>query len=155
MTYPEWESSVPDEIRADALWSVKAYRLALFIGDLSWYDATTLLDDKRTVSLSDQLYRSVGSISANIAEGYSRGTGKDRARFYQYALGSAREARDWYYKGRHVLKQEVVQHRIALSVHIIRLLLTMIPQQRGDVVSEAESEYAVDMQDLLENVPLP
>jgi four helix bundle protein len=52
------------------------------------------------LGLSDQLYEAVGSVSANLAEGYSRGTGKDRARFYEYALGSARESRDWYFKAR-------------------------------------------------------
>ncbi len=47
---------------------------------------------------ADSLWKmTVGSIRANIAEGYSRGTGKDRARFYEYALGSARESRDWYF----------------------------------------------------------
>ena len=57
------------------------------------------MQDRRTIGLADQLYRSLGSIGANLAEGYSRGTGKDRAHFYEYALGSARESRDWYYIG--------------------------------------------------------
>ncbi len=103
MDYEEWERTVPEEIKCDSVWKIKAYRLALFAADLSWEDVTRLAQDRRTVALSDQLYRSIGSISANIAEGYSRGTGKDRARFYEYALGSTRESRDWYYKGRHVL----------------------------------------------------
>ena len=60
----------------------------------------TITEDSRTRSLSDQLYRSVGSVSASIAEGYSKGAGKDGARFYEYALGPAREARDWYFKAR-------------------------------------------------------
>jgi four helix bundle protein len=103
MTFEEWEPSVPESIRADALWKVTVYRLALFLADLSWSDATQLAQDRRTRTLSDQLYRAVGSIGANLAEGYSRGGNKDRARFYEYALGSAREARDWYFKSRHIL----------------------------------------------------
>jgi len=117
-------------LKNDPLWSVAAYRKGLFVGDLSWPDATKAVADRRTVSLSDQLCRAVGSISANIAEGYSRGSGKDRCRFYEYALGSSRESRDWYYKARHVLGEQVVNHRCELLAEITRLLLTMIPDQR-------------------------
>jgi four helix bundle protein len=122
--------------------------------------------DKRTLDLSDQLYRALGSISANLAEGYSRGTGKDRARFYEYALGSARESRDWYYKDRHVLGEIVTRHRLSLLTQIIRLLLTMIPQQRGRILREQPVSYQTDpdkepavnqgtLNTLLQNVPLP
>src|SRR5438132_9377859 len=103
MNFQEWEQTVPDAIRGDSLWKAKVYRLALFAAEIGWQDATKLMGDKRTRSLSDQLYRSLGSISANVAEGYSRGTSKERAHFYEYALGSAREARDWYYKACHIL----------------------------------------------------
>lgn len=141
MDYSEWEKEVPQEIKADSLWRVTAYRLALFLAEMGWFDATKLMQDRRTISLSDQLYRALGSISANISEGYSRGTGKDRARFYEYALGSSREARGWYLNGRHVLGEAVVQHRIQLCAEIIKLLLTMIPQQRGYVVHENAATY--------------
>ncbi len=100
MNYEDWLKNAPKDITKDVLWSVTAYRYALFLSDLCWFDVTKLMRDKRTLDLSDQLYRAVGSISANIAEGYSRSTGKDRARFYEYALGSSRESRDWYYKAR-------------------------------------------------------
>jgi four helix bundle protein len=66
----------------------------LFPSDLGWWDTARLVRERRTIGLYDQLYRALGSISANAAEGYSRGTGKDRARFYEYALGSVRENRD-------------------------------------------------------------
>ena len=131
MSFDEWEKSAPETFKPDTLWKVKAYRLALYLSDLCWKDVTALLKDKRTVSLSDQLYRAVGSVSANLAEGYSRSTGKDRALFYQYALGSVRESRDWYYKARFVLGDEIFQHRVQIITEILRLLLTMIPQQRG------------------------
>lgn len=134
--YEEWESSVPAEITGDSLWKMEAYRLALFVADLGWHDVTRLTRDKRTVGLSDQLYRALGSISANLAEGYSRRTGKDRARFYEYALGSARESRDWYYKGRHMLGEQVTSHRLDLLTQINRLLLTMVPQQRAHALRE-------------------
>jgi four helix bundle protein len=128
MTYEEWEAGVPEVIRGDSLWKMTAYRLALFATEVGWHDVTRLMRDRRTLGLADQLYRALGSIGANLAEGYSRGTGKDRARFYEYALGSARESRDWYYKARHVLEEAVVGHRLQLLSRITQLLLVTIPQ---------------------------
>ena len=154
MNYEEWENSVPAEITGDSLWKMEAYRLGLFVADVGWHDATKLMGDKRTLELSDQLYRSLGSISANLAEGYSRGTGRDRARFYEYALGSARESRDWYYKGRHILGPAVTAHRLSLLTQIIRLLLTMVPQQRQEILRETSHTYKMENTDpVLRNVP--
>jgi len=94
MTFESWKEQVPADIQDDPLWGMRVYQLSLFASDVSWRDAGTLREEERTQPVADQLYRAVGSIGANIAEGYSRGTGKDRARFYEYALGSARESRD-------------------------------------------------------------
>jgi len=142
--YDDWLKDVPDTITGDSLWKMKAYRLSLFIADIGWYDVTKLMKDRRTLKLSDQLYRSLGSIGANLAEGYSRGTGKDRARFYEYSLGSARESRDWFYKGRHILGEKVTQHRLLLTTQILRLLLTMVPQQRGRILREEQGSYQTE-----------
>ncbi len=144
MKYQEWEEVVPQDIKSDSLWKVEAYRLALFATDLGWQDVTQLRGDARTRSLSDQLYRALGSVSANIAEGYSRGTGKDRAHFYEYALGSARESRDWYYKARHILSETIVTHKFRLLSQIIRLLLVMVENQRGRTIREETVEYSID-----------
>ncbi len=114
MRFVDWLETVPESIQQDSLWKMKVYRHALFAADVAWDDVSKLAKDARTRSLTDQLYRSVGSVSANIAEGYSRSSSKGRARFYEYALGSAREARDWYYKTRHVLGQKIVEQRLAL-----------------------------------------
>lgn len=169
MNYEEWTTSVPAEITSDTLWKMEAYRLALFAGDLGWFDSVKLTKDRRLLGLADQLYRALGSISANLAEGYSRGTGKDRARFYEYALGSARESRYWYYKARHVLGEEVTTHRLRFLTQIIRLLLTMVPQQRGRILRETSFRYQTgldhallettdgkeSLNTLLQDVPLP
>ncbi len=141
MDYQQWEATVPEEIRSDSLWKMAAYRLALFLGDLGWHDVVKLARDRRMLALSDQLYRALGSISANLAEGYSRGTGSDRARFYEYALGSAREARDWYYKARFVLGPEVTEHRLKLVTRATQLVLVMVPQQRGRALREDSQAY--------------
>ena len=130
MTFEQWEASVPTAIREDSLWKVKAYRLGPFLADLGWSDAGKLMRDVRTTAIADQLYRAIGKISACIAEGYSRGTGKGRATFYEYALGSVRESRDWYFKGRHILRDKVTSHRIELCTELTKLLITMINLER-------------------------
>ena len=144
MNFEDWEREVPETIKGDVLWKMKVYRLALFAAHLGWHDTTKLVQDRRTVSLSDQLYRAIGSISANISEGYSRSSHKDRARFYEYALGSARESRDWYYKGRHILSESVTSHRLNLITEIIRLLLVMVPNQRKATLKEENETYNAD-----------
>jgi four helix bundle protein len=162
MNFDEWMKSVPQAMKDDALWKMKVYRLALFLADIAWHDVTKLMGDRRTVGLSDQLYRAVGSISANIGEGYSRSSGKDQARFYEYALGSACEARDWYFKGRHILGSIVLDHRLQLLTEIIRMLLSIIPEQRLSSIREEQAVYGptsqpqtVSLEDLLANVPFP
>jgi four helix bundle protein len=169
MNYESWIKSVPTEITGDSLWKMEAYRLALFLAELGWHDATKLMRDRRTLGLSDQLYRALGSIAANISEGYSRNSGRDRARFYEYSLGSARESRGWFYKGRHVLGAAVVEHRLHLVTQIIRLLLTTVPDQRGSVLREENVPYRItaseltlevfpnpaELPTLLQDVPLP
>lgn len=168
MRYEDWLKSVPTKITGDPLWRVEAYRLSLFVTDLGWYDVTRLIRDKRTLDLSDQLYRALGSIGANISEGYSRRSGKDRAHFYECALGSARESRVWHYNGRHVLGEVVAGHRIGLLTQIIRLLLTIVPDQRTVMLGEDSPVYHTDIDlgdmepvdrealaKLLEDSPLP
>jgi len=156
MNFEEWQNDVSESIKTDALWKVSVYRYALFSGDLGWYDVTKLQRDHRMIGVSDQLYRALGSVSANIAEGYSRGSNKERAHFYEYSLGSARESRDWYHKARHILGDVVIQHRMNMLVQIIKLLLTMIPEQRGRSIKEDQASYVVEnnLGDLLNNIPL-
>lgn len=155
MIYEDWLASVPSELTNDPLWRMEVYRLAILAGDLAWHDVSKMAQDRRTIGLADQLYRAVGSISANVAEGYSRRSGKDQARFYEYALGSAREARGWYYQARRVLPEVVAMHRIQLLTRIIRLLLTIIPAERGYKLREEQISYHLDPTDLLDNLLIP
>lgn len=160
MNFDGWVKSLPDEIKADSL-KVEAYRLALFAWDIAWADITVLRQDPRTLDLSAQLFRAIGSISANkdeeYSKNYSKNTGKDRARFYEYALGSARESRDWYWKAHFVLKEEIVQHRISLLTQIIRPLLTMVPRQRSNPtgIREEQAPYLAHNHDYLDHIPQP
>ena len=128
----EWAVSVPDVMRDDPIWRLPAYRYALFLGDLVQNDAPAIQRDPRTRRHLDQLLDAVGSISANIAEGYSRTTGPERAKFFEYAHSSAREARDWLFKVRHALDPNVATARIQLATRIMKILTVAIPRERAD-----------------------
>ena len=107
---------------------------------------------KIAASLSSQLLRAVGSIAANIAEGFSHASKKNQARFYEYALGSARESKVWYIQARHVLGEAVYMHRISLLTHITKQLLSLIPNQRGYKIKDANASYEADS--LFSKVPV-
>ncbi len=130
MTYEEWMRDVPDNFKRDARWKFETYRKAMFVADLAWFDSEKLLAEGRGRGIAWQLIESAGSVSANIEEGYGRGFGKDYARFLRIALGSARETRGWYWKGRHVFDQEVITHRFSVLDEIIAGLVTTSEQQR-------------------------
>jgi len=93
MKYAEWLETVPSEITNDPIWKLEVYRLALFADDIGWEDILKLSKEKLMFSIADQLHRSLGSISANLTEGYSRSKGLDRARYIEISLGSARKPR--------------------------------------------------------------
>jgi four helix bundle protein len=141
MNYSDWLSSVPLELTNDAVWNLKVFRLAIYASDLAWQDTQGLSKDRRTIRLADQLYRAVCSVGANIAEGYSRRSVKDQARYYEYALGSAREARVWYYQARHMLIDATIKNRLKLLTEIVRMLLAIIPKTRGYKISDRCSSY--------------
>jgi four helix bundle protein len=126
-----WEATLPIEITADAVWTCAAYRLATFICDWSWDDLERLRANSRTAGISEQLDRSLRGIGATYTEAYSRRSSKDRCRYYEYSLGSAREARDWIFKGRRVLGPERTHELLTLLARIIRLLMTTLVNERG------------------------
>jgi four helix bundle protein len=157
MNYAEWLRTVPAEITHDPIWKLEVYQLALFAADIGWEDVLRLSSEKLMFSIADQLHRSLDSISANLTEGYSRSKGLDRARFFEYSLGSARESRDWYYKARHVLPEDVVKHRMELLTHIISMLVPMISHQRKHAIREEQAEYITSPQpsDISIDSPIP
>lgn len=165
MKYREWEEAVPGEIKGDLVGKIEAFRLARFLAELSWNDVTRLVGDKRTMGLADQLYCAAGAVNADIEEGYSQSSEKDRARFYEYALSSARETRGWHFKARHILGTLASSHRLSLMTQIFKLLLKMVPIPQGQILNEETAVYISSdseviahsgpVRDLLEPVPLP
>jgi four helix bundle protein len=131
LTYDEWEAQVPPEFRQDPLWKMDAYRLALYLYDLTWDDCAQMRKDPRGRAVAEQLIRSAGSICANIEEGYGRGFGKQYALFLGYSLGSTRETRGWYYRARKLLTPEIVQQRYSLLTQITGLIIITLNQQKG------------------------
>ena len=88
--------------------------------------------------LYSQLDRAIGSVGANILEGYARFSGKERARFFEIALGSAREARHWYHGARSWLGVSAVEDRGALLTRVVKILTAAIPRER-----QGESERRI------------
>ena len=130
--FSEWEATVPASFKRDPIWRTPAYRFALWLGEFAKPDAKKLYENRWSANDADQLLRAVEAISANLAEGYGRRTGADRARYYDYARATARESRDWYFKARHELGGDVFEARIALLDRVIRILNAIIPRERGD-----------------------
>lgn len=138
MTFDQWQESVPDGFKRDPIWNRQDYKLATYVCDTGWSDVERIAAHPSVHSLADQLYRALASIGANLAEGYSRGSGADRVRFYEYALGSARESREWYYKTRHIVGPDRADDQCRILESIVRLLLTAIPNERHQKLRKAK-----------------
>ncbi|MEX1185246.1 MAG: four helix bundle protein [Gemmatimonadaceae bacterium] len=127
----EFREGEPGPVHAgDPIRRMAAYRLALEVLDFAWADAATVRTHPTTAFIASQLYRSASSIGANICDGYSRSSGKDRVRFFEYALSSARECRFWYHAARHVLERADYEKRTSLLTRICQILLKAIPKER-------------------------
>lgn len=129
--FQAWARDVPPEITADPLWHCTAYRLAVFAADRAWDDLGRLARDMRTAHIADQLGRSLGAISANYIDAYSRSSPGDRCRFYEYSLAEAREARGWYFKGRRIVGEDRFRDVLQLLTRIAQLLTVTIVRERG------------------------
>ena len=115
---------------------MRAYQLATELVDDAWVDADKLRREPVAEKVAAQLYAAVGSIAANLAEGYSRSSGRDRARIFEYALGSVRESMRWYHAAQPLLAAEVVRERLNKLEQIRRLLLAIIPRERGRTIGQ-------------------
>ena len=138
------DAQSPDASAHGALGRVQAYRIARRLADLAWDDSDAMLGDPRLKDIAPQLYRAVGSITANIAEGYARRSRLDRVRYYEYALGSVQESIAWYETAQRALPDDVLGTRRNDLVSIRRLLLTMIRTERQAKTRPVTHPSAVD-----------
>ena len=57
-------------------------------------------------------------------------TWEDCDYFLPVSVGSSRETRGWYYRNRHLLPEEVLEHRLNLTSEVIALLVTELNKHR-------------------------
>ena len=78
--------------------------------------------------LQDELLRSVGSISANVAEGFNARSTTEYIHYLDIARRTASESENWYYKIRDAgfLKVEVAERRVDQCVEVCKMLQSMI-----------------------------
>ncbi len=130
-SYDTWEQVVPKYISLEDVWKLDAYRKALYVYELSWFDCERMMKDLRGRRIVSQLISSIGSISANLEEGYGRGLGtREYHQFLRYAIGSGKEAKGWYFRSRHLLTEAIIEHRLKLLSEILALTIFELTKQR-------------------------
>ena len=130
MNLDEWVACAPAALRESPTWKVRAYQIGTHVAQLASTDALALERQPRFADAASQLVRAAGSIPATIAEGYSRQSRRDRIRYYEYALGSAREATTWYTNIATTLTPGILDDRLTLLSRACQLLLRMIHNER-------------------------
>jgi four helix bundle protein len=115
----------------DPLKRMRAHQIAGSLIEDAYADSEKLKAEIITAQIAPQLYASICGIEANIGEAYSRSSGKDRALKFEYALGEVREAMSWYKGAMPVLGAEITRERCNRLEEIRRLLLAIIPRERG------------------------
>ncbi len=130
---PDIVASLPVSVGTshDPLARMRVHELASALIPDCYGDAKAVRADAITQEIAGQLYAAVCSIEANISEGYSRSSGKDRARIFEYALGSVRESMSWYKSSLPILGDLTVNDRRDRLEEMRRLLLAIIPRERG------------------------
>jgi hypothetical protein len=156
MNYQMWEKSVPPQIRSDAVWSLEAYRLSLFVADIGWHDANELAKHRRTIKLGGEMLEALGGVPAALARSVGRSVPGEASLAREDALAAARAACGWYFQSRHVLGQEIIMHRVRILYFVMGWLKE---QGAGGVATAATADEAAVPKDkleaLLQTVPLP
>ena len=132
--------AAPPRPDRDLVKRMRMYQVATALIDLAWDDAEILLHHPITKDSASQLFTAVVSIAANLAEGYSRSSGRDRARIFEYALGSARESTVWYEAVARVLPEGTLEARSESLEEIKGMLLATIPRERSRLIRPAKSQ---------------
>ena len=126
-----WEARQREEITKDPLWRLNIYRETMFLLQRIREDVREHGPSGSYSAAKEQLLTAVGSIVANVAEGYGRPTTADRVRFMSYAFGSVREAVVWCETLRPSLVHAPTDDRIARLVRIRRMLIGLLVRLRS------------------------
>ena len=119
------------ETAQDPLHRMRAYQIAEALMADAYEDAKLILVDPIARDIAPQLYEAICGIEANISEAYSRSSGKDRALRFEYALGEVRECMSWYKGAMPILGGSITTDRRNRLEEIRRMLLAIIPRERG------------------------
>jgi four helix bundle protein len=137
-TQRAWELTCSSSITSDVIWKLDAYRASLYLLHAARHDCRILRRKQHADAVVSQLLHAAGSVSANLAEGYSRSTRNDRLRFFGYALGSVRECLTWYEAARGALTGAVIDDRLLRLSRIRSLLLGLIRLLRASPTAPFE-----------------
>ncbi len=105
----------------DKLDDIRFYQLAKELWNEFWEDSELLIKDIRGREIARQMTKSIGSINANIEEGYGRGSKKEYQYFLKVSRGSARESKGWYQRSVKLLGQTIVDKRVGKLDQIIAM----------------------------------
>lgn len=79
---------------------IKIWQKGDLVFDMVCEDVERWPNTKVANIISYQVLKSSGSISANVAEGYGRGTPGEFEQFLRYSRGSSAETDNWLYKAK-------------------------------------------------------
>ena len=128
-TFADWERGSRAASSGDPLWTLRAFRLAIYAIECDVCDRRQNPRVRRAAT-APRLTRALGAIGVNLAEGFARADDDERLRFYGLALSSLREAIVWYGTLRDPLGDEV-ESRLATLVEIRRLMLATVRRISG------------------------
>ena len=123
LSFEEWEKEQLPAFTEDVMWKMVSLQVALYLLDLARLDVEEMRGAFAMERIASQLFSAVGSIGANLTEGFSRPTLPDRARFFSYALGSVRESLWWYAAARGTLDDAAFRRRLEVLSRERRLLV--------------------------------
>jgi four helix bundle protein len=108
----------------------EGHRLAIMV-----YQKTKVFPKEELYSLTDQVRRSVISITSNIAEGFSRQTQREKKQFYYTALGSVTELQNQLLLARDIgyLSKEDFVSLAGQSVKVSKLINGLIKSAKDAV----------------------
>lgn len=105
------------------------------------YATSKLMPKVEECRLTSQLLRAVASVPANIAEGHTRGTRRDYARFIDVARGSLAEVETYLLLCSNVglLKAEDVASAMATCDEVGRMLTSLLGKLRLDASNQSST----------------
>jgi len=149
MDLDEWVLLAPRQLRESPVWKVRVFQIAAYVAATAADDAVHLETAPRFSRVVPQLIGAAGSILANVAEGYSRLSRKERIKYYEYALGSANETTSWYHTAASALPAGALDSRLNYLARISQLLLTMIRNERVALRDGSTKRLAASRRDEL------